>query len=303
MCGMTLRLDPRRPIVWRTPHSLQVGVDPVLAHLDDVSAGDAQLIDALSVGVLRSGLDVLAEAAGLPPGRVDVVLSALAAALLAPSTAVDAPRVEVVGTGLSAQRIAAVLLESGFAATVRARDTRHARTTRRRPPHAVVLVSAHVIEPLDHQRWLRADVPHLPVVFGEAAVRVGPLVDPGRSACLACVEQQRTRADAAWPAIATQLWGAPAAAETAGLATEAAVEVVRLVRERTVGRSIRIDAESGERTTSRWAVSENCGCHGLPAVSALSVREPGQESGSAPDQPAPRLTERPTTVRAPFVPA
>ena len=58
MCAMTLRLDPRRPIVWRTPHSLQIGVDPVLAVLDDVSEGDARLIDALAVGVPRSGLEI-----------------------------------------------------------------------------------------------------------------------------------------------------------------------------------------------------------------------------------------------------
>lgn len=300
MCGMTLRLDPRRPIVWRTPHSLQVGVDPVLAHLDDVSEGEAQLIDALAVGVLRSGLDMLAESAGLEPGRVDAVLAALEAALLTASAAVDVPRVDVVGAGLGAQRIAAVLLESGFAVTARAPGTRAAR---RPAPHAVVLVSAHVVDPLEHQRWLRADVLHLPVVFGEASVRVGPLVDPGRSACLACVEQQRTCSDPAWPAIAAQLWGTQAAAEAAALATEAAVEVVRLVRGGVRERSIRIDADSGERTTTRWAVSERCGCHGLGAVTALSAHEPRQESGSEPDRRALPLTERPTTARAPFVPA
>lgn len=300
MCGMTLRLDPRCPIVWRTPHSLQVGVDPVLAHLDDVSAGDAQLIDALAVGVLRSGLDMLAESAGLEPGRVDEVLSALAAALLTPSTPVDPLRIEVVGTGRGAQRVAAVLHEAGFAVTAREPG---ARAARRPAPHAAVLVSAHVIDPLEHQRWLRADVLHLPVVFGEASVRVGPLVDPGRSACLACVEQQRARSDAAWPAIAAQLWGTQAAAEAAALATEAAVEVVRLVRARAVARSIRIDADSSERTTARWTVSERCGCHGLGAVTALSAREPRQENGSEPDRPGPPYREQPTTARAPFVPA
>ena len=182
MCGMTLRLDPRRPIVWRTPHSLQVGVDPIVARLDDVSEGDTRLIDALVVGVPRSGLDLLAEVAGLAAGRVDAVLAALAGALLTAPAPTDAPRIDVVGTGPGAQRIAAVLLESGYAATLRAPGS---RATRRPAPHAVVLVSAHVIDPVEHQRWLRADVLHVPVVFGEAGVRVGPLVDPGASACLA----------------------------------------------------------------------------------------------------------------------
>ncbi|MFM2353591.1 MAG: hypothetical protein RLZZ608_997 [Actinomycetota bacterium] len=297
MCGMTLRLDPRRPIVWRTPHSLQVGVDPVVARLDDVSEGDTRLIDALVVGVPRSGLDLLAEVAGLAAGRVDAVLAALAGALLTAPAPTDAPRIDVVGTGTGAQRIAAVLLESGYAATLRAPGS---RATRRPAPHAVVLVSAHVIDPVEHQRWLRADVLHVPVVFGEAGVRVGPLVDPGASACLACVEQHRTRSDAAWPAIAAQLWGTQAAAEAAALATEAAVEVVRLVRGRVVERSIRIDADSGERSTTRWSVSDRCGCQGLPEASALSAREPRRESGSEPDRRVRPSHERPTTVRAPF---
>ena len=297
MCGMTLRLDPRRPIVWRTPHSLQIGVDPVLARLDDVSDGDTQLVDALVVGVPRPALDLLAEVAGLAPDRVDAVLAALSGALLTAPAPTDAPRIDVVGTGLGARRVAAVLLEAGYAATLRAPGLGPARRT---APHAAVLVSAHVIDPVEYQRWLRADVLHLSVVFGEAAVHVGPLVDPGRSACLACVEHHRTRSDAAWPAIAAQLWGTQAAAEAAALATEAAVEVLRLVRGRTVERSIRIDADSSERTSTRWSVSERCGCQGLGAVTALSAREPRQESGSELDRPAPPSHEQPTTARAPF---
>ncbi|MDX2026386.1 hypothetical protein [Microcella sp.] len=294
---MTLRFDPRRPIVWRTPHSLQIGVDPVLARLDGVSDGDAQLVDALAVGIPRSGLDALAELAAIAPDRVDAVLAVLAGALHTTAAPTDAPRIDVVGTGPGAQRIAAVLLEAGYAATLRAPG---AGPARRRAPHAAVLVSAHVIDPAEHQRWLRADVPHLPVVFSEVSVRVGPLVDPGRSACLACVEHHRTDADSTWPAVAAQLWGAAAAAEAPALATEAAVEVLRLVRGRTVERSIRIDADSGERTSTRCAVSERCGCHGLAGLSALSAPESRRENGSERDRPAPPSHEQPTTAREPF---
>ena len=304
MCAMTLRLDPRRPIVWRTPHTLQIGVDPVLARLDDVSEGDARLIDALVVGVPRSGLDMLADLAGVDRRRVDQLLTSLANALGAEPTPAPPP-LTVVGAGTGAQRIAAVLAEAGYSVTLSAMGARVRRAAPR--PAAVVLVSAHVIDPAEHQRWLRADIAHVPVVFGEAGVRVGPFVDPGRSACLACVEQQRTRDDPSWPAVAAQLWGTAAAAEASGLATEAAVEVLRLLRGRTVERSIRLDAESGERTTTRWAVSERCGCHGLESsahsLSGLSVPEPRRENDSATDLPAPWSPAPPTTVRAPFAPA
>ncbi len=66
---------------WRTPHTLQIGVDPVLARLDGVSEGDARLIDALTIGVPRSGLDMLADLAGVDQRRVDQLLAALASAL------------------------------------------------------------------------------------------------------------------------------------------------------------------------------------------------------------------------------
>ncbi len=316
MCAMTLRLDPRRPIVWRTPHSLQIGVDPVLAVLDDVSEGDARLIDALAVGVPRSGLEMLAELAGVDRRRVDALLVALAGALVGEPVAPAARPIAVVGTGLGAQRIAAVLIDAGYTVTLSTPGaaTRTGRTTPRSRPAAVVLVSAHVVDPAEHQRWLRSDVLHVPVVFGEAAVRVGPLVDPGRSACLACVEQHRTLDDPAWPAVAAQLWGTEAAAEVSALATEAAVEVLRLLRSRTLERSIRLDSETGERTTTCWAVSERCGCRGLSdlphgagalptPLSGLSAPASRQESGSAHDQPAPWSPAPPTRARAPFAPA
>ena len=184
---------------------------------------------------------MLADLACVDRRRVDHLLTALtnalANALDVDATSAAAP-LTVVGSGLGAQRIAAVLAEAGFSVTLSASGARASRAAPR--PAAVVLVSAHVIDPAEHQRWLRADIAHVPVVFGEAGVRVGPFVDPGRSACLACVEQQRTLDDATWPAIAAQLWGTAAAAEASGLATEAAVEVLRLLRGRTVERSVRL---------------------------------------------------------------
>ncbi|MDO9591372.1 MAG: hypothetical protein Q7J04_09545, partial [Microcella sp.] len=78
---MTLRLDSRRPIVWRSPRILQIGVDPRLAVLDDVTDGDARLIDALTAGITRAGLGTLAAQAGVPPHRVDEVLRVVAPAL------------------------------------------------------------------------------------------------------------------------------------------------------------------------------------------------------------------------------
>ncbi len=50
-------------------------------------------------------------------------------------------------------------------------------------------------------------VPHLTATAAEAIGVVGPLVLPGRSACLRCLDLTRTDHDPAWPAIAAQLAG------------------------------------------------------------------------------------------------
>jgi hypothetical protein len=55
-------------------------------------------------------------------------------------------------------------------------------------PRLVVLVRTGVLAPWAAALWQQRDVPHLSVLEAEATV-VGPLVLPGRSACLACATQ------------------------------------------------------------------------------------------------------------------
>jgi bacteriocin biosynthesis cyclodehydratase domain-containing protein len=52
---------------------------------------------------------------------------------------------------------------------------------------------------------VRSGVPHLRVVVREATAVVGPLVLPGSTSCLRCLELHRSDRDAAWPVIAAQL--------------------------------------------------------------------------------------------------
>lgn len=294
---MILRLDPRRPIVWRSPRTLQIGVDPRLAVLDDVSDGDARLIDALTAGATRAGLGTLAAQAGVPAHRVDEVLSAVAPALAPSDERVGAARLRsplaIVGRGLAAARVAGVLGEAGHPVAFGASITRVAG----RRPSAAVLVSSLVSDPHEHQRWLRRDIAHMAVVFGEVAVTIGPLVVPGLTACLTCVEMQRAAVDPAWTAVAPQLWGRVAPTETGALATEAAVEALRMVRrpEAAAGLAVRLDVDTGERTERHWVPSEQCGCRGL---SSGSEPAPRQENDSATSRRGPTSVAAPTTTRA-----
>jgi hypothetical protein len=294
MCGMILRLDSRRPLVWRSPRTLQIGVDPRLAVLDNVTDADARLIDALTAGITRAGLATLAAQAGVPPRRVDEVLRAVDPALERPDERgrdAQRPPVAIVGRGEAAARVAGVLGEAGHPVAVGASITRVGG----RRPAAAVLVSSHVADPLEHQRWLRRDIAHLPVVFGEVAVTVGPLVVPGVTACLTCIERQRAADDDAWPAVAAQLWGRTAPTETVARATESAIEAGRLLRGRVDGLAVRLDVETGERTERVWLPNELCGCGGLSARPAPALR---RESGSEPARPAPRSAAAPTRARA-----
>ena len=262
---MVLKLDPRFPLVWRSPSSLQFGVDPAIVTLHDVSETMERLVSALVSGVGLPGLTMLAR------GRLaerDELLRLVEPVLLpesAPSKGtvdpVDpvAPVVAVTGSGRTAEAIAATL--HGDGARVVAAET-HDR------PHLAVAVAHHVLPPELHGHWLRRDVPHLPVVITDSAVVIGPLVRPGDGPCLHCLELHHRDADPAWPAIAAQLLGRRSHAESATVASEAAAVVARIVvgwaAGADVGRaSIRVDAATGQRTERTWSAHPDCGCLGV----------------------------------------
>jgi bacteriocin biosynthesis cyclodehydratase domain-containing protein len=60
--------------------------------------------------------------------------------------------------------------------------------------------------------------PHLPVVIRETTAVIGPLVLPGQTPCLRCVELIRGDRDPAWPVLAAQLIGGPHGVEPCDIA-------------------------------------------------------------------------------------
>ncbi len=93
-----------------------------------------------------------------------------------------------------------------------------------RPPDLAVLTGEP--EPGLIIRLMREGVPHLRVTAAEAIAVVGPLVTPGRSACIRCIDLTRRDRDPAWPLVAAQLAGpetSPPACD-AVLATAAATQ-------------------------------------------------------------------------------
>lgn len=80
-----------------------------------------------------------------------------------------------------------------------------------------------------------AGIPHLAVTAAEAIGTVGPLVVPGRSACLRCLDLARADRDPAWPLILAQVAGRepePPACDTTlatAVAAQAAVQVLHFI--------------------------------------------------------------------------
>lgn len=100
-------------------------------------------------------------------------------------------------------------------------------------PDLVVLVG--VPDPQVGERLMADGLPHLVAAGSEAIGIVGPLVVPGRTACLRCLDLTRAELDPAWPLILAQLAGRQAdppacgAVLTASVAAQAAAQALLFV--------------------------------------------------------------------------
>jgi bacteriocin biosynthesis cyclodehydratase domain-containing protein len=109
-----------------------------------------------------------------------------------------ATTVVVTGRGPVAAAIADLLTRSGLAARreqpgARGQADLSVLVGRQQPEHIAELV--------------RLRRPHLAVLATEATGVVGPLVRPGRTACLRCLDLTRADHDPAWPHVLAQIAG------------------------------------------------------------------------------------------------
>jgi hypothetical protein len=109
---------------------------------------------------------------------------------------------------------------------------------------------------------------HLAVTIRDGIVVVGPLVRPGRSTCLNCLDLHRRDRDPAWPTVCAQLNTAADACEPVAAATllvgaaYAAAEVLSYIdggEPVTVGATVEIE-RPGRETRRQWAPHASCGC-------------------------------------------
>jgi bacteriocin biosynthesis cyclodehydratase domain-containing protein len=139
-------------------------------------------------------------------------------------------------------------------------------------PDLVVLADASAPDPVEIAALHAAGRAHLPVRLRDGLGIVGPLVLPGRTTCLGCLEVQRCAHDPGWPAVAAQLVGTPGRADpacvaaTAGLATAQALAALDAVGSAgadpvpTVDATLELDVAAGTLLRRAWAPQPACGC-------------------------------------------
>jgi hypothetical protein len=288
---MILRVDPRLPLVWRSPLSAQLGIDPPAVVLPHVTETQAKILSALVAGISRSGFEMLARS---HPDECDDLLNALSRVLIETPPTQPGAQVAVLGSGSLVESIARVLSSSGVSVAV-AENADDLSSPR---PDLVIVTGHFVITPAVHSHWLRRDVAHLPVVVSDSAAEIGPVVTPGITGCLLCSELHRRDADPAWPAIAPQLLGRTSHAATPLLIAEAAAETCRMalnylervgytVFDQTPAdatSSVRIDHATGRRDESLRFRHPECGCQQLSTIASVTTDHAHRpESGSVYD--------------------
>lgn len=283
---MIYRLDPAVPLVWRDPHTLQLGVDRVVCVFPQVTPVLERMLAALRIGAARSLLEVTASVGGLgraASAEVDDLLASVSEALLpTPESGGRQSTIVIDGDGPTAERLMRLLRESGHSVAAADRVDRESDDVA-----AVVIFGSFVIPPWRHGPWLRRDIPHLPIVFGDAGAEVGPLVE-AEGPCLRCLSLARTDADPAWPAIAAQLDTHAPSPEPVLLSAHVASLAARWLdaRLRTGDRShastsMRIEGD-GRISSLQHSAHGLCGCRGLPEnVTALVGRPHSQPSSTS----------------------
>jgi len=227
-----LRLAASHPPLWRTPSSLQLGVDDAI-RLDTVHPWQERLLDALGDGIPDAMLVPLARSFGAADADVAAFADRIGHALRRDADAPLRAQVEVSASLAPAERAA---LDAGWEAAGLERVA--VRTWADDPPQRgvpMIVVANRLFDPRRAARLVRADVTHLPVALAGDRVHVGPLVIPGRTACTACLHTRRSEADPDWPLLAAQLLGRDPVRTDAALLVESALLTGRLLRDPLAG--------------------------------------------------------------------
>jgi hypothetical protein len=134
-----------------------------------------------------------------------------------------------------------------------------------------VLIVQQAIEPRRYSHWANRDVPHIAVIFDTEFASISPMIIPGQTACLFCLENMRTDRDANWPVLATQLIASQKKFDDSASQLFAAGVVIQKILARidkVAGFELseenlsgyRLNLKTGEITEFLWPKHSACSC-------------------------------------------
>ena len=238
------------------------------------------------VGTLYLATEAEARPAAVPAPRSDPGLGAAAGSTAAagPSSSAAGP-----GSGSGIETVVAAVRELAPDARVRAGRPR-------RRPDLAVLTDLLAPDPERHRELATRGVSQLVVRMADELGLVGPLVLPGRSACLRCLDLHRADTDPHWPAVSARLAGwvgsgsATTLAATAALATEQALlavdAVFRAEPPATLDAVLELDLRGGGLRRRNRPPHPDCGC------GAAHTRPGDTARGATTSASVPRSGER-----------
>lgn len=136
------------------------------------------------------------------------------------------------------------------------------------PPDLVVLAPVGPLDGVLARELAEFGVPHLLAAAGEGIGSVGPLVLPGRTACLGCLDLTRRDRDPDWPRVSALIGGFPAGEIACGTVLSALVAAYTSGhalafadgrQSRVIGASLDVLPDWRWRKRS-WKPHPDCGC-------------------------------------------
>ena len=270
-----LRLNPDLPVLWTTPHSLQIGSLDKPIEICEVTRGIEVVVRALRKGTPRNTLDALARQSGVSTQRLDELLRELIPAFL-PDSDAGSPRIThgafadvILGGSGDGRGEIEYVLRSDFRISELAdvdSETNEDWRSGLADDTVAVIVESFFVPPSSVGGLLRRDVSHLLVSIDERGAWIGPLVIPGKTPCATCIDFARRDTNASWPAIATQLLAQEHPRLTPRLRCRVAEEVFRFLagpERHNASTRVRVSPDSPSVSVDVVRFHEQCHCRGL----------------------------------------
>lgn len=278
---MAYKLNPDFPLLWRDLSTLQLGYDSALSVFRNLSNTHAQILEGLKTGLSLGGIQMMAARGKIAPAELEDFIRSLSPALLfdgdlLPKVLPEVleepvkPRrfsVSIEGPSRLCERVWGLLhSEQGIWPGVgyeSSEDLSNPEEKNVRP--LVILVARFISLPEHSQKHLQNETLHLPVVFGDQGVRIGPLIQPGIGPCNYCLYLWKEEEQPWLATTSTQTLGLCAASEHGTLFLRAIAELrVQLDRIHSEGFSDRHESirilRNGEISKQEWFPHPECYC-------------------------------------------